>query len=867
VLAGNGPWSEVFSFNALPTITTIIQPQYGEMLNSNNVTVIWKSLRGATSYRVVLDYNGYWQNREHLGEFFTQDTTFTFDELVYQKIYAVTIWGVAGDLFSAFAASKVKFSIGEVPLIPNPPSVIYPQNSATDIELLPQFKWHSPLGSVLHWVKVSKDSLFNSTIFHQGMSDTTFTYISSLEYDTKYFWQLRSEGMLGDMGSWSPVYSFTTTTNVPKLLYPINNAIDVNPEFYFSWHRVDGAINYLLQVSSDIEFNNIIIDEEGIVDTSLFCSSLNLGQNYFWRVKSMNQNSESPWSEIWSFKLISQLDQPQLLYPINNSYVTKYDIAFIWYSVENASDYQIQVATNSTFTSLLYNVNISDTSITIPEMSQHPIIYWRIRATAGNHQSPWSEIWSFHIIEPLQTPQLISPQNLATDVNPEFYFSWHRVDEAINYTLQVSSDIEFNNIIIDEERIVDTSLFCHSLNLDQNYFWRVKSMNQNSESPWSEIWSFKLISQLDQPQLLYPIDYAIDVNPELTFVWNKINFANNYQLQVSQVPTFESPAIDRSDIIDSTYFSNILESASQYFWRVKAIRFGSIGSAWSDVFNFSTKSAFVSSPILSEPSNNSSNVNINPTFKWYPVENYQSYHFQISRDSSFNTVQIDSMVNDTQITINNLREGEKYYWHVRVSENGNINPWSSKWDFITMLSKPNNLLAIQVGSTVVLEWEHETEGLMYLIERKDSSTSPSWIDSVFNYYTYIDSTISNNQTYIYTVNAKSTFALSDDTSIQITVLITSVEDSEKPSSFSLSQNFPNPFNPSTTISFSLSHASDVKLKLFDLIGKEVAELVNSKMSAGTHELKFNAENLASGIYIYKLITPAFTDTKKMMFVK
>jgi hypothetical protein len=88
-----------------------------------------------------------------------------------------------------------------------------------------------------------------------------------------------------------------------------------------------------------------------------------------------------------------------------------------------------------------------------------------------------------------------------------------------------------------------------------------------------------------------------------------------------------------------------------------------------------------------------------------------------------------------------------------------------------------------------------------------------------------------------------------------------------PSSFSLAQNYPNPFNPSTTIKFSLPKNSFVNIKVYDITGKETAQLVDDYKTAGEYEVNYDAANLASGIYFYTLKTDGFTDTKKMMLVK
>ena len=85
--------------------------------------------------------------------------------------------------------------------------------------------------------------------------------------------------------------------------------------------------------------------------------------------------------------------------------------------------------------------------------------------------------------------------------------------------------------------------------------------------------------------------------------------------------------------------------------------------------------------------------------------------------------------------------------------------------------------------------------------------------------------------------------------------------------YKLAQNFPNPFNPSTDITFSIPAPVKVTLKVYDLSGKEVAELANSDFAAGNYLITFNAGQLASGVYFYKLKAGSFTDTKKMVLLK
>ncbi len=87
------------------------------------------------------------------------------------------------------------------------------------------------------------------------------------------------------------------------------------------------------------------------------------------------------------------------------------------------------------------------------------------------------------------------------------------------------------------------------------------------------------------------------------------------------------------------------------------------------------------------------------------------------------------------------------------------------------------------------------------------------------------------------------------------------------SKFELFQNYPNPFNPETEIRFSLPGASKVKLNIYNIIGQHVASLINKTLAAGYHNVIFNGRNLPSGIYIYRLQTNSFVQTKKMILLK
>ena len=288
-----------------------------------------------------------------------------------------------------------------------------------------------------------------------------------------------------------------------------------------------------------------------------------------------------------------------------------------------------------------------------------------------------------------------------------------------------------------------------------------------------------------------------------------------------------------------------------------------------------------SAPNLISPSNGSIYVDLNPTLRWTQVSGSTNYHLQIAKDSIFTQI----VFNDSTITSNSkevqLQSKTKYFWRVRAKNNAGWSPFSSVWNFTTRqnLPSPPNLYSPQKGSIgvtipVEFKWFSSAEAENYSLNVSEDSnfTILNISETVFDTF-YVASNLETNKKYFWKVIANNLSGSSSDSEIwYFTTVTTSVEDVNLPTKFILYQNYPNPFNPSTTIKFKLPEDGFTTLKIYDLFGKEVATLINDKLSAGTYEVKFSSDDLkdkslSSGIYFYQLKSGKYSDSKKMILLK
>ena len=285
---------------------------------------------------------------------------------------------------------------------------------------------------------------------------------------------------------------------------------------------------------------------------------------------------------------------------------------------------------------------------------------------------------------------------------------------------------------------------------------------------------------------------------------------------------------------------------------------------------------------LLSPSNNSSNVETRPYFSWDIDSLATKYELQLFNNQSI--IIQDTLTDSTSLTLPfNLDLSSTYNWQVRgINDDKGLNgEWSELWSFTTkkvLLSAPtlnspyNN--QSNVGTMTEFYWNEVDSALFYHLQVSNdeqfSSIAFELTNITINSF-LITTPLTENSIYFWRVKSISDDTLRNSDWSEMfsftTGVRTSTEDEFIPEEYTLSQNYPNPFNPSTQIQYALPEATEVSLEVFNSVGQKVMELVNGQQPAGYHTATFDASGLSSGVYLYKLTTPSFTQTKKMLLIK
>jgi len=381
-----------------------------------------------------------------------------------------------------------------------------------------------------------------------------------------------------------PVLMASPSIFTPELTAPNNNQSGVAPNVTLDWNAVVGNIglHYILHLSTDEAFTSPV--EFTTELTRYEMANLMFGGVYYWKVKAIDMTGQSDWSEVRSFTVVSR---PMMRRPANNANNQDANVLIQWDAITGVSHFDFQIDTVSTFDSPY--AYITPVAGSKKEANAANLLfgeghYVRLRARHALDTTDWTNPTFFTVTS---TFNISRPNDNATDVVPDAEFQWTRVNGINKYNVLISLEPEVQhydsyNVQSDLTRIKpDTLLF------GTQYYWRMLAIH-SKDTLYSAIRAFTTVVK---PTLKTPANNSTNVQLTPSLTWGKISGVKTYELELASNSAFTGARhynISATGGAGDELFKvpiHVLDSASTYFWRVKAIS-SRDSSAWSDTFNF-----------------------------------------------------------------------------------------------------------------------------------------------------------------------------------------------------------------------------------------------------------------------------------------
>jgi hypothetical protein len=778
--------------------------------------------------------------------------------------------------------------------LPEPPTLTSPSNGATGVSAAPTLTWNASGGATSYHLQVSESSSFSTTVVNQsGITGTSYD-VTGLSNSTLYYWRVNATNASGT-SSYSTAWSFTTlglaSPPAPTLSSPSNGSTGVPTSPTLNWNPSTGATSYHLQVSESPSFSTTVVNQSGITGTSYDVTGLSNGTLYYWRVNATNTGGTSAYSTRWSFTtIVAAPSAPTLSSPANGATSVATSPTLNWNASTGATSYQLQVSTDSSFASTIVNESgITGTSYGVTGLTDGATYYWRVNATNAGGTSSYSAPWNFTtgtVASPPATPTLSSPANGATSVSTSPTLNWNASSGATSYQLQVSTNSGFASTVVNQGGITGTFYDATGLTDSTIYYWRVNATNAGGTSSYSAPWSFTTSSGGGNPPaaptLASPINGATGISPGPTLTWNASSDATSFHLEVSTTSSFSTIDVSLSGITGTSYGVTGLTEGMTYYWRMNATN-GAGTSPYSDVWSFTTTImplAPVAAPTLASPGDGETSVSADPTLSWNASSGAISYQIQVSTSASFKTTVVNrGGISETFIKLSGLSRNTTHYWRVCANYGAGTGPYSPARSFTTVIASPvaPSLLspidgAVNVPTQPTFVWEQSVGASSYQLQ---ISTDPSFSTIVVDRtgITGTSLTLSGlnvSTVYYWRVSASNAGGAGEWSNVRhmITSNVSAVSDwNGIPQEIRLFQNFPNPFNNSTIISYELPKAASVTIEIYSVLGQKVATLAQGVKQPGHHQVSWES-SLSSGVYYYTLVIDGSQlPAKKMIYLR
>ncbi|MBP1656102.1 MAG: hypothetical protein H6Q31_703 [Bacteroidetes bacterium] len=454
------------------------------------------------------------------------------------------------------------------------------------------------------------------------------------------------------------------------------------------------------------------------------------------------------------------------------------------------------------------------------------------------------------VVQLPDVPTLLEPADGTTDVALNLTLSWAAADNAASYEVHVATSEDFASNVVAQSGIQDLSYPMRGLTANARYFWRVRAANGGGRSVWTSVRTFTTL-KLDStstpppPSLNEPVDGASGLSTNHIFTWNAVPGAVSYRIQIDPSKEFTSPAFDRSGISGTSTVIDGLHTDMTYYWRVSAASSGGSGE-WSPIYRFTT---FALPPSLSENAIANSNFE-NGTADWSFVSNGAG-DFTVAapgyRKATSAKIYITQSESSVELYQNNLVLSPDSTYRLSFAA------FSSTGSDVVVSFQKSMPPYTSYGPDA--ERVNLTTGWKaYLLEFEPhnflSPVNDVQLRFSFGVYGVAGDVFSLDNIRLAAVNAE-----------------TPLPPEYLPVDYILEENYPNPFNPATTIRYSIPSDTHVTIKVHNLLGQEVVTLVDEFKKIGTYDVRLDLSGYATGMYLYTLSAGGFHQTRKLLYIK
>ena len=700
-----------------------------------------------------------------------------------------------------------------------------------------------------------------------------------------------------------------------------------NTNLHLSWNQseIGDFKNYKLYYDTDESGYPYTNSIELGSDTTYSLTNLNPSTTYYVSVTVIDIDENESWYSNNVVGTTRSIEVRNLTFKgekkLQNVVEHRPLITFDYYDSmeEPQTSYELEVSGDSTFDSAFYRTGeissdetthqfLGSDSFAGAELVDGLTYYLRVRVSSNGFYSNWESL-SFRMNSIPTIPKPVYPKGDSVLTSSEVILGFNQSTDpeldTLTYNIQVGADslftslIDSTNSLTENDEIINWTL---NSELEDNgqYFWRVFTYDGYEYSDTSNVQSFLVNSENDTSgvfELKYPVNsqQISTTNPIISWFpsidpdpLDTVRYSLSIGSEITNLKTYEVGS-------DTTYTLEGLEDNTTYYWKVvakdaKGTTRENTGGYTS--FRVNTSNDEPSVVTLITPTNNSVEITELPKFVWNPSddldEDILTYELFYSQDSLFIGHEPIGLSETKYFPQNELEDNSKYYWKIHVNDDiGDPIPSQTFYFWVnTELEPPSPFELISPSNNEQLtttrptfNWNRSIDNdpndyaKYTLVVSKDSL----FTDLVLEQMTSADTTYTpevdmlNNAKYYWKVIATDTDSLVTESKTLAFILgdlsVSNESESVLPDEYILSQNYPNPFNPSTQIQYALPEATQVTLEVYNSVGQKVMELVNGQQSAGYHTATFDASGLSSGVYLYKLTTPLFTETKKMLLIK